>query len=103
MNRPRQQRGSAMLEFVLAGIASATLIISIVQLGLAMWNYHTLTYAVHETNRYIASHGRSCTTGGNSCSITVGDIANKLHSYTVGIPDTNLSMTLTAQSGTVHT
>jgi len=90
-----------MVEFTIAGIAGATLIFSIVQLGLVMWNYHTLAYAVHETNRYIASHGRSCTTNGNTCGITVGDIANKLKTYAVGIPDKQMSMTLTSQSGTV--
>ena len=99
--RRRKQRGSAILEFAMAGIAGVTLIISIVQMGMAMWNYHTMAYAVHETNRYIASHGRSCTTGGNACSITVGDIVNKLKSYALGIPDTNMNMTLTSQSGTV--
>jgi hypothetical protein len=89
-----------MVEFAIAGIAAVTLLISTVQLGLVMWNYHTLAEAVHETNRYIASHGRSCTTGGNSCSITVGDIATKLKGYAIGIPDTGVSMTLTVQNGT---
>lgn len=87
----------------MAGIAGVTLLISTVQLGLAMWNYHTLAFAVHETNRYIASHGRSCTTGGNNCAITVGNIANQLKGYAIGLPDTQLSMTLTSQSGTVYT
>jgi Flp pilus assembly protein TadG len=103
MSRRRKQKGSGIVEFAIAGIAGVTLITSIVQLGLAMWNYHTLAYAVHETNRYIASHGRSCTTGGNNCAITVANIASKLKSYAIGIPDDRMSMTLTSQSGTVHT
>jgi hypothetical protein len=88
-----------MLEFVIAGIASITLMLSTVQIGMAMWNYHTLAQAVHETNRFIASHGRSCTTGGNGCAITVGDIATKLKSTAIGISDSSLNMTLTSQSG----
>jgi Flp pilus assembly protein TadG len=92
-----------MVEFSIAGIAVIALLISTVQIGIAMWNYHTLAYAVHETNRYISTHGRSCTTGGNNCVINVGDIANKLKSYAVGILDTNMSMTLTAQSGASYT
>jgi hypothetical protein len=88
-----------MVEFVIVGIAGMALMVSTVQLGLAMWNYHTLAEAVHETNRYIASHGRSCTVGGNSCTITVGDIATRLKTLAIGIPDTGINMTLTSQSG----
>jgi Flp pilus assembly protein TadG len=102
MRRPsanrRRQRGVGLVEFSIAGIAMISLMISTVQIGLAMWNYHTLAYAVHETNRYVSTHGRSCTTGGNNCTIYVGDIANKLKSYAVGIPDTNMSMTLTTNN-----
>jgi hypothetical protein len=101
MNNREWRRGSAMVEFVIVGIAGTTLMVSTVQLGLAMWNYHTLAEAVQETNRYIASHGRSCAVGGNSCTITVGQIATKLKSLAVGIPDSNINMTLTSQSGTV--
>jgi hypothetical protein len=100
MRTREKQRGSAMVEFAIAGIAGTTLLVSTVQLGLAMWNYHTMAEAVHETNRYIASHGRSCTVGGNNCAITVGQIATKLKTYAVGIPDTTINMTLTSQSGT---
>jgi hypothetical protein len=92
--RKTGKRGSAMVEFVLAGIAGITLVISTVQLGLAMWNYHTLAEAIHETNRYVASHGRNCTVGGNSCGITVADVANKVKTLAVGIPDTSINMSL---------
>ena len=96
MRRNNSQRGSAMLEFVLAGIAGVTLVVSTVQLGLAMWNYHTLAEAVHETNRYVASHGRNCTVGGNACAITVADVANKMKALAVGISDSSINMTLTS-------
>jgi hypothetical protein len=98
-----RQRGSAMVEFAIGGIAAVTLLISTVQLGLVMWNYHTLAHAVHETNRFVASHGRSCTMGGNNCAITVGDIATKLKYYAIGLPDSGVTMTLTSQSGTAVT
>jgi len=91
----KRQRGSAIVEFAIAGVAACTMMISTVQLGIAMWNYHTLAYATHETNRYIAAHGRSCTTGGNGCAITVGDIATKFKSYASGIPASKINMTLT--------
>jgi Flp pilus assembly protein TadG len=97
-NRKRR-RGSAIVEFTLAGIAGVMLLMSTVQISLVLWNYHTLAYAVHETNRYIASHGRSCTTGGNACAITVGQIATKFSDYAMGIPGSDVSLLLTAQSG----
>ena len=99
----RRRRGSAMLEFTMAGIAAATMLITTVQVGLGMWNYHTLAYAVHETNRYIIVHGRDCGLGGNSCLITVANIASKLQSNAIGLVPANLSMTLTSNSGTVYT
>ena len=92
-----------MVEFAIAGIAAVTLLISTVQLGIVMWNYHTLAHAVHETNRYTASHGRSCSTGGNTCTITVGNIATKLRDNAIGLQDTKLVMVLTSQSGTTIT
>ena len=99
----RRQRGVAMIEFAIAGIAAMTLLIATVQLALVMWNYHTLAYAVHETNRYVASHGRSCTTGGNNCAITVGTVATLLKTRAVGLPDSSIVMTLTSKSGTTIT
>ena len=96
------ERGGAMVEFVLAGVASAALMISTAQIALAMWNYHTLAYAVHETNRYIASHGRDCSLGGNSCAITVGNIVSKLTANAVGLLPANINMTLTSASGNTY-
>ena len=97
------EQGSAMLEFILAGIASAALIIGTLQIGIAMWNYHTLSYAVHETNRYIVVHGRDCALGGNTCTINVGNIVTKLTGNAVGLLQANTIMTLTSNSGTVYT
>lgn len=101
-NSRKHQHGSALVEFVLAGIASAALMISTVQVAIAMWNYHTLAYATHETNRYIASHGRDCSLGGNTCTITVATIASKLTSSAIGLIPANMNLTLTSASGTVH-
>jgi Flp pilus assembly protein TadG len=103
MKQRSKKRGAAMVEFALAGIASATLLISTVQLSLSMWNYHTLAYATHETNRYISVHGRSCTQGGNSCAINVGNIATKFKTLAVGLPADSVTMTLTSHSGTAYT
>jgi len=88
-----------MLEFVLAGIAAIALMITTVQISIAMWNYHTLAYAVHETNRYIVVHGHDCTLYGNSCGIVVSDVAHKFSSNAIGLPDGTVTLTLTPASG----
>jgi Flp pilus assembly protein TadG len=97
--RRNAQRGAGMVEFVLVGIAAVALMITTVQMSIAMWNYHTLAYAVHETNRYIASHGEGCALGTNTCTITMSQIAQKLASNAIGLLPANLSMTLTPNSG----
>ena len=93
----RRQRGSAMVEFALAGIASIFLIISTFHLAVGMWNYHVLANAVHETTRYVAVKGVNCTKPGNSCSVSVGTIAAKFKEYAIGIPTDQVIFTLSPQ------
>jgi len=101
--RKKRQRGSVLVEFTIAGITSAVLMITTVQLALAMWNYHTLATAVHEANRYVIVHGRDCMMGGNSCTITVANIVNKFEANGIGLAPANVNLTLTSDSGTTHT
>src|SRR5215510_10312170 len=93
--RRSRQNGSAMVEFVLAGTASATMLISTVTLSFVMWNYHTLAYAIHETCRYVSFHGKGCTYPGNSCQITVGNIATKFKTLAIGLPAGSVNFKLT--------
>ena len=99
MGNRRRQRGSAIVEFTLAGIASIFLIMCTIQLSIGMWNYHTLAYAVHEATRYTAVKGVNCTKGGNTCSVTVGTIAHKVHELAVGVPEDRVIVTLKTDSG----
>jgi Flp pilus assembly protein TadG len=56
--RPRKnQRGSARLEFALTGIPLIFIWISIVQMAIGMWRYHTIQYAVKTAGAYIVVHG----------------------------------------------
>jgi hypothetical protein len=84
------------VEFTIAGIASMVLMISTVELAFAMWNYHTLAYAVHETNRYIIVHGRKCMMGTNDCTITVANIVSKFESNGIGLDPSKVNLTLTS-------
>jgi Flp pilus assembly protein TadG len=94
-----RRRGAAAVEFSLAGIASIFLILFTFQVSMAMWNYHTLAYAAHEATRYISVKGVDCTNPGNTCSVTVGDIARKIDSLLIGVPDGHVNFTLTTDSG----
>src|SRR6266702_3995533 len=98
MTRKKQQRGSAMVEFTMAGVASIFLLISTFQLAMIMWNYHTMAFAIHEATRYVAVHGVGCTKPGNTCSVTVGTIAHEISSLGIGIPADTVNVTLTSNS-----
>ena len=84
MGRRAQQRGSAMVEFVFAGIGSVMVLICTFQLAMGMWHYHTLATMVHDATRYASVRGVSCTKPGNTCSVTVGNIARKIESTGIG-------------------
>jgi len=99
MRNKRRERGNTIVEFTLAGIPVVFLIYSTIQLGLAMWNYHTLAYAVHEGAHYAAVRGQGCTTGGNSCGTTVGALAQQIANAAIGIPSDKVNVTLTTASG----
>jgi len=97
--RRSHRKGSAMVEFALAGVASLSLLIMMVQLCIGLWHFHTLAYAAHESTRYISVHGRGCVTGVTTCSITVGNIATRLAADAIGLPASELNVTLTTDSG----
>jgi hypothetical protein len=52
--RKQRQRGSAMIEFTLVGIPMIFLLISIFEISRAMWNYHTLAFAIREGTSALA-------------------------------------------------
>lgn len=99
MKQRRSERGAAMVEFTLAGIASTILLISTFSLSLGMWNYHTLAYAVHDGTMFAATKGVGCTQSGNSCSTTVGAIAQRFAAVGIGVPSAQVVVTLTTASG----
>jgi hypothetical protein len=99
MRKSQGQRGSVMVEFTMAGIASTLLLITTFSLGVGMWNYHTLAFAVHEATRYAAVKGWNCAQPGNTCSVSVGTIAQKIASLGIGLPADKVNVTLTTESG----
>lgn len=90
------RRGVTMVEFALATIPVLFVSMSLVWMGVGVWEYHTLVQAVDETARYAAFHGADC--AGQSCSTTVEQIANTLAGRAVGIPAGSMNVTLTSSA-----
>jgi hypothetical protein len=101
MGKKDGRRGSILVEFTLAGVATIILLITTVTLGMAMWNYHTLAFVVHEGTRYVSVKGKNCTLPGNTCSVSIGTITQKLASLGTGLPADKVNVSLTTDSGAV--
>jgi Flp pilus assembly protein TadG len=89
-----------MLEFTLVGIPLMFVLISTFEMARGMWNYHTIAYAVKEGTRYASVHGINCGTP-NSCTVTIGQITQKIVDAGIGLPTTQLRLTFTSQSGSI--
>jgi Flp pilus assembly protein TadG len=97
----RKEKGSTLIEFTLVGIPLLLIFISLIEMSLAMWSYHTLAYAVREGARYASTKGQGCTYTGNTCSVTVANVAQQVTSAGIGLIPAQLNLTLTSSAGTV--
>jgi Flp pilus assembly protein TadG len=88
-----QERGSAIIEFLFAGIPLILLVLIIFELCIAMWSYHTLAAAVEDGAIYASTKGQGCTYTGNSCQVSISAIAQDILSAGPGIASSQLSLT----------
>src|SRR5580658_5267649 len=95
------RRGSSMLEFALVGIPTIFLVVSLFEISMIMWQYHTLAEVVARVARYAAVNGQTCYGSGYSCGTTVGNIATAIKNQAVGILPANLTITLTANGSQI--
>ncbi len=95
MSRSRRRRGAAILEFTLAGIPLMFVWISIVQMGIGMWHYDTIQYAVKQAGGFIATHGGQYVASGNSPAM-IKDAASVLSYWAIGIPRSQMNVTFTS-------
>ena len=95
-----RRRGDALIEFTLIGIPVIFLTISIVEISLAMWQYHSLAYSVDIAARYAITHGRGCTQNGNSCSVTLGNVATVLQNQALALDSGKMNVTFYTHSTT---
>ena len=73
--RRGERGGSTLMEFVLVGIPIIFVLISTFEIARGMWAYQTLAYSVKRGLRYAIVHGWNCGQSGNTCNVTVGQIA----------------------------
>jgi Flp pilus assembly protein TadG len=97
----RKEKGSTLIEFTLVGIPLILMFISLVEMSISMWSYHTLAHAVREGARYASTKGQGCTYTGNTCSVTVANVAQQIASAGVGLIPAQLNVTLTSSAGSV--
>lgn len=100
MKRLRLDAGVSIIEFAITGPVVMLLTISIFQICLAMWNYETLAFAVREGARYSATHGQGCSYEGNTCSVTVANVASDIATAAVGLSPGTMNVTLSSSGGT---
>ncbi|HUP02678.1 MAG TPA: TadE family protein [Bryobacteraceae bacterium] len=93
--RRNRRRGTALVEFAMIGAPLIFIWISVFQMAIIEWRYHTLQYAVKMTTSYMSTHGSDCSTGGNTCSIEIENAAQILENAAVGIPPKAISVTFT--------
>jgi len=75
--------------------------VSIIEMPLTMWTYETLAFAVREGARYAATKGQGCSYSGNSCAITVTNIARKIATSGSGLAPGVLNVTITPAAGSI--
>jgi len=95
-----QRRGSVLIEFTLVGIPLIFMMTSIMMIALAMWQFETLAYGTQTTARFVVMHGRTCTQDGNSCTVTLNDIATYFSGQTIALDPNKTKLTLKSVSGT---
>jgi Flp pilus assembly protein TadG len=104
MRKLNLERGSQTLEFTIIGIPLTFLLFSIANMCFSMLTLHTMQEAVEQGARYAATRGNTCSSGGNTCTVQIKDIADVIAKSASGISAGNMKVTFTPPStGTVVT
>jgi Flp pilus assembly protein TadG len=94
----KKKSGFALIEFTLIAFPIIFLTISIIECSIAMWQFHSMAFAVETTTRYVVTHGRGCTKNGNSCAITLGNVTTVMSRQAPGLDPSKLNLKLTANT-----
>jgi Flp pilus assembly protein TadG len=95
MRRDRsKERGNQTLEFTLIGLPLVFMLFSIANMCFAMLTLHTMQEAVEQGARYVVTRGSTCSSGTNTCTATVQQIAGTIANSAAGISPSNLNVSL---------
>jgi Flp pilus assembly protein TadG len=98
--RNRRRSGQSLIEFTLMGIPMVFVTISVVYVSIGMWQFHSLAYASEMTARYVSVHGATCAANGNTCTITVGNVATFFSTQAMALDASKVIVQMKDGSGT---
>ena len=84
--------GTSMIEFTFVGIPIIFVLISVFEMSRGMWMYHTAAYSVKQGVRYASVHGYNCSHNGNTCAVTIGQVAKVIQDAAVGLDPSATSL-----------
>src|ERR1700693_1857783 len=93
--RNSSRAGSSLVEFTILGIPMMFITISVVAISIDMWQFQSLAYATEMTARYVSVHGATCAQGGNTCTITAGNVAAFFAANAIALDPGPVNVTLT--------
>jgi hypothetical protein len=93
--RRRRARGQALFEVLVSLIVFITMLLAVIQMGLAAYSYHYISEAAREGARWAMVRGSACTSFTTACPAALTDIQN----YVTGLAYPGITasaMTVTA-------
>jgi len=97
--RRRSERGSAIVEFTLSTVPILFVTVSLIQMSLGMWNYHTIAETVKAVTRTTSVRGAGCAS--LACAMNVGQITQLIATKGIGLTTSSLNVTLTDNNGAI--
>ena len=95
LSRRRDARGQALFEVLVSMIVFITMLLAVIQMGLAGYSYHYISEAAREGARWAMVRGSACTSFTTACPAATTDIQN----YVTGLAYPGITasaMTVTA-------
>ena len=91
----RRDTGATTLEFALSTLVLVTVVLGVMETGLALFSFEAICDSAREGSRYAMVRGNTCLLNGASCAVTPAQIQSYVRS--LGFPGINgQSMTVTA-------
>jgi Flp pilus assembly protein TadG len=103
MRDRRREGGNQIVEFTMIGIPLLFILFGVANMSFAMLTLHTIQEACEQGARYVVTHGSTCSSGGNTCGITVGNVASVVAAASAGVNPRQLIVTLTVCAAGVNT